>query len=273
MDARLYKWKLLVRRYLFVSSYFLLKRNLPTFNNGKFETTVSAKRLNTIATFLPPRISYLEIGIENARTFVNVHANEKVGVDPFPLISTSELPNSVQIMTIKSDAFFQREDLEFDLAFIDGLHTWDQTYRDIVNAFNSGSEDIVLLVDDVVPSDKYAALRDQIACQVAKKGNGVNDNFWMGDVYKVVKLLSKYHPELSLCTIVEPGENPQSLILRKGSKVHIDIQDVATLKGDVIDDTFEVVLRSGIPDYFNPMSFEDSLKILSQNLENKRRNK
>jgi hypothetical protein len=58
-----------------------------------------------------------------------------------------------------SDEFFAtlRPSKRYDVAFIDGLHTFEQTYRDVINTFahlRSG----VILIDDTVPSRRV--LRD-----------------------------------------------------------------------------------------------------------------
>lgn len=269
MTSSLYKWKLAVNRYLFKPRYSFMKQRFPKWSDGSFEETVSSKRINRISTLFPDGVNYLEIGIENARTFYNVRAAQKIGVDPFPLISTEELPEGTRILCMKSDDFFKQNTQEFDLAFVDGLHTWDQTYKDIVNSLNSGSTNMALLVDDVVPCDPYAALRDQVECQVEKREHGIANNFWMGDVYKVMAILSKYHPELSYCTIVESGENPQCLIWRNTDRIHVEIKDLAILESELKNFSYASVFEQKIPEYFHATRFEDAYQTLRRHLSGK----
>lgn len=270
MKTLSYKWKLLMHRNLFLSLYPFKKRNFPTYSNGVFEETVSSKRINRILEILPNDAHYLEIGIENARTFVNVRSIKKIGVDPFPLISTKGLPVGVEILLVESDTFFESFVSKVDFVFIDGLHTWDQTYKDIINSLNCGSEDVILLVDDVIPCDRYAAMRDQIACQVAKKEHGINDNYWMGDVYKVVEVINRHYPMLSFCTIVEMGENPQTVIWRNTSKVDLPMIDINLLEVEMKGNNYDSTFRASVPQYFNSQEFQDVMKGLKEGIESRK---
>lgn len=269
MTLSLYKWKLAMNRYFFKTRYSIMKPRFPMWSDGSFEETVSSKRINRFSTLFQDRVNYLEIGIENARTFFNVRAAQKTGVDPFPLISTQDLPEDTRILFMKSDDFFKSNSLEFDLVFVDGLHTWEQTYKDIINSLNSGSASMALLVDDVVPYDAYAALRDQVACQVKKREHGIANNFWMGDVYKVLVILSKYHPELSYCTIVESDENPQCLIWRNTNRIHVEMRELAILESELKNYSYASVFGQKIPEYFHPTRFEDAYQLLGRHLNRK----
>lgn len=264
-----YELKLKLNAYILRKLYFIRKRRFPKFGTAIFSSTISSERINKFIEFSNDKIAYLEIGIENARTFINVKADQKVGVDPFPLISKYGLPSSTRISILGSDKFFETNNIEFNFAFIDGLHTWEQTYKDIINAMNHGAENSVLLIDDVVPCDEYAALRSQIACQVKKKENAIDNNYWMGDVFHVVKILAKFHPELSFYTIKNSGEHIQGLILRNDFAGEIQIHDAAMLSKEISHDDFRSIFSNGIPSYFNPVTFEQACDVVEKYLARK----
>ena len=68
--------------------------------------------------------SYLEIGCDQDEVFSFVKIENKIGVDP--------VSGGTHRMT--SDTFFRDNSKFFDLIFIDGLHTYDQVKKDIINS-------------------------------------------------------------------------------------------------------------------------------------------
>jgi len=50
---------------------------------------------------------------------------------------------------------------EFDIIFIDGLHTYEQTFSDICNSISLSSPESFFLIDDTLPSDIYSSFRSQ----------------------------------------------------------------------------------------------------------------
>ena len=56
---------------------------------------------------------YLEIGCDDNQLFDSVDFDKKIGVDP----------SKGGTVRSTSDAFFEKQNNEFDLVFIDGLHT------------------------------------------------------------------------------------------------------------------------------------------------------
>lgn len=71
--------------------------------------------------------SYLEIGCASNNLFDSVPAQNKIGVDP----------SSGGNVRKTSDDFFKTNDIYFDVIFIDGLHTYEQVRRDIINSIKS----------------------------------------------------------------------------------------------------------------------------------------
>lgn len=88
--------------------------------------------------------SYLEIGIQNRSTFDSVKLKKKVGVEP-----NSEPFDRVLKMT--SDQFFETNLDSFDLIFVDGDHSFEQSYRDIQNALKIVNKGGFIVCHDVLP--------------------------------------------------------------------------------------------------------------------------
>ena len=221
------------------------------------ELTVAASRINRLIEARGlASVRYLEIGIENGNTFRNVEAFTKTGVDPFPLISLPYQLQNLQILPKKSDAFFRDNALMFDFVYLDGLHHYQQTYKDLINSFNRLSQNGLVLVDDIVPIDYPASLRSQIKCQEMKHREAIQNNYWMGDVYKIVYLLTKFHPEIHFMTIMERDQNPQLICWRSDStSTELLMSRLNEFESLDLDLSYESVFSHGIPNVFNTKSF------------------
>jgi hypothetical protein len=185
----------------------------------------SPRRLNRFAGALGCK-SYLEIGVSEGITFNAVSVETKTGVDPDFQFDwqASHDGTHTRLLPLSSDAFFAQEPIEscFDLIFIDGLHTYDQTYRDLQNALLHSHPGTVILIDDTVPSDVYSCSRDQgEAFRLREKAMGSGNLKWHGDTYKIMPLISLFHTAYQYCTIMNEG-NPQTLLWRATKPREID---------------------------------------------------
>ena len=99
------------------------------------------------------------MGVEHGFTLEAIPISRRVAVDPRPLFSAHVLPPGVSVFATTSDAFFAQlePDERFDLVFLDGLHTVEQTYRDLINSLRHLQPHGVIVIDDVVPVDAYSA--------------------------------------------------------------------------------------------------------------------
>ncbi|MBN2707235.1 MAG: class I SAM-dependent methyltransferase [Deltaproteobacteria bacterium] len=144
--------------------------------------------------FLRPR-SYLEIGVECGRTLQLAEPGTRVvGVDPDPLLEPW-LRERVQIHSVTSDVFFANHDPvglldgRVDLAFIDGLHLFEQALRDFINIEKISGPDTLIVIHDCLPLDARTSSRKRSSC------------FWSGDVWRIVPCLRKERPDLKLATV------------------------------------------------------------------------
>jgi hypothetical protein len=110
-----------------------------------------------------PDMRYLEIGCDNNELFDAVIAKEKVGIDP--------QRGGTHRMT--SDAFFAQNQAHYDLVFIDGLHTYPQTRRDLVHALDCVDRAGWIALHDMWPLDWLEE-------HVPRLSLG-----WTGDVWKL----------------------------------------------------------------------------------------
>ena len=107
---------------------------------------------------------YLEIGCDQNQLFSKVEIDNKIGVDPF---SGGNIRKT-------SDAFFSSNTDKFDIIFIDGLHTYDQVKKDIINSVKCLKENGIILVHDCMP--------DSLAKQAVPRFKMK----WNGDVWKAI---------------------------------------------------------------------------------------
>ena len=99
---------------------------------------------------------YLEIGVDKGESFKPIQAPLKVGVDPFPKFEDS------QVRVMESDDFFAQYEEEFgdkkiDVCFIDGMHSYEQTYKDVNNALKHLSDKGYIVMHDCSPPLAVAA--------------------------------------------------------------------------------------------------------------------
>lgn len=212
----------------------------------------SERRINLLLSGMPGSGRFLEIGVNHGRTFQQVRASRRVGVEPQPLFDPSNLPRGCQIYCGTSDDYFAALDgaEEFDVVFVDGLHTFEQTYRDVLNAFAVCPTGVVV-VDDVVPEDEVSAMRSMEASYVERERRGLAGSPWHGDVFRAVLCMIDNHPELEWRTIVGSG-NDQLLLWKRDYA-----SSLAAVSPEVLDGyghrSFGSVFADGVPASFVPV--------------------
>jgi hypothetical protein len=122
---------------------------------------------------------YLEIGVQHtAQNFDKINCKYKVCVDPDPAANAS--------FCLDSDAFFELilQDSwmgsgNYDLIFIDGLHTAEQVKKDFENALKILSPNGFIVLHDCNPLKE----EHTIVPRPTERGH------WNGDVYKFASII------------------------------------------------------------------------------------
>ncbi len=188
-----------------------------------------------IHAHLQPR-TYVEIGVDTGSSIRLVGtATRALGVDPNPNIQFDLAP-SVKIFAQSSDDFFATNDvraelggLPIDLAFIDGMHNFEFALRDFMNVEALCTPDSTILIHDVYPLDERTAGRERVTA------------FWSGDIWRLVLLLRKHRPDLTVRTIaasptglgIVRNLDPQSRYIRD----HLDelVKEYLAMDFDVLE--------------------------------------
>lgn len=124
--------------------------------------------------------NYLEVGCSTDACFQNIAAPNKIGVDPFS--------GGTHRMT--SDEFFASNAQKFDIIFIDGLHTYEQVLKDILNSVDALADGGTILIHDCLPLSFYAQLPFPVGGD------------WNGDVWKAfVEMRCKPNVDSAVCLI------------------------------------------------------------------------
>lgn len=179
--------------------------------------------------------SYLEIGVYMGSTFHSIVAHSKTAVDPdfvFDLEAAEADPEKAncKYFEMSSDAFFSTiagTVPKFDLVFIDGLHTFDQTLRDLLNSVMLLREGGIIVIDDVMPITFASSISDLVQHINFRAAQEINDGAWMGDVYRLVHFVRHYMPMFSFATVLE---NHGQCVLWKKPR----LLDIAPLKVEQI---------------------------------------
>lgn len=219
--------------------------------------TVSSRRIQLLLdAFIHP--IYCEVGVHHGRTLEAIRAHLAIGVDPIPLLDPTALPRGFELHIGTSDRFFAERGptLGASVIFVDGLHTFEQSYADVINALNACAPKGIVVVDDVIPSSAEAADPDVERSIERQARAGITGGDWMGDVFRTVLALARLHPELELRTI-HGAEKPQTLVWRREPGSVLEARPSAELEAIRAID-FEEAFRDGVPCEFNP-GMEDTV--------------
>lgn len=178
--------------------------------------SLSADRINALASGMVQAVRYLEIGVLAAETLGNVEFEFSVGVDPNFRFRRREFarqhPNT-RLFSLTSDEYFSRNYEPFDFIFLDGLHTFDQTFRDLVASVQRIRQGGLVLIDDTLPSDIFSCHRNQkAAVSLRRRWNPASQRprAWHGDVFRVLPLVYLFLADFDWVTFADG--NGQTLL-------------------------------------------------------------
>jgi predicted O-methyltransferase YrrM len=141
--------------------------------------------------------SYLEIGICDGSNHIKIKCKHKIGVDP-----NSPVSHVTHRMT--SDRFFSQNKNMFDVIFVDGLHVYEQVYKDIINSLKFLNKNGYIICHDMnPPTEKHQA-----------DPRPMNQRQWNGDCWKAYIKLRSERSDLEMyvvntdhgCGVIRLGE-------------------------------------------------------------------
>lgn len=166
-----------------------------------------------------------------------------IGIDPEPQIS-EKINKNTEIFEMTSDDFFQKHpDIkDIDMAFIDGMHLFDYVLRDFINLEKCCKKNAIILMHDTIPKDKITSERNRTT------------RFWTGDVFKIVLILKKYHPDLE---IYNSNAKPSGLVCVK------NLDSSST----VLSDNYEKIVEEFMNTDYSDIEHNKSLQLFVKDVE------
>ncbi len=129
--------------------------------------------------------SYLEIGVAKLNTFSKIRCTAKTGIDP--ILPRDQIESFGGILgNVTSDKFFEENHMKFDIIFIDGLHVYEQTVKDMVNSYNSLNYGGFIILHDCKPESVSTSLKEPESPLSS----------WNGDVYKAIIWFRTEYPHV-----------------------------------------------------------------------------
>ena len=149
--------------------------------------------------------NYLEIGVNSPAqpgyNWVGIKIPVKHGVDP----------NVDTTFKMTSDEFFENSvNQKYDIIFIDGLHIFEQVYKDIINSVNALNENGIIVVHDCNPVTEITQRRERAS------------DAWHGDVWKSIVKLRIEEPNLEIYTV---NTDEGCGIIKKGSQELLTVNE------------------------------------------------
>jgi capsular polysaccharide biosynthesis protein/SAM-dependent methyltransferase len=168
-------------------------------HQGELHLTV----LGRLHLALRPR-TYLELGTQDGAA-LRLADCRSVAIDPWMLLDQNAFGArpGLSLFRMSSDAFFDGPDPAkllggpIDLAFLNGpRHHFEIILRDFINVERHATPRSVVLIHNVVPPDIYITSRDRL--DDFRRVRSTHPAWWTGDVWKVVGVLQKYRPDLTI---------------------------------------------------------------------------
>ena len=197
------------------------------------------------------KVNYFEIGVQTGFCFFKIKADRKIAIDPHFIIKitkrvkaySSNLSNfNNSFFELTSDDFFEQEASYIkklggiDVIFIDGLHLYEQVFKDIENSLKYLNPGGVILVHDCNPISEPAAVRaytsEQAAVLMGWHPQWINK--WNGDVWKAIVKLRSERKDLNITVInsdhgvgiIRPGIPEKAFSFEEGDMEKLTYADL-----------------------------------------------
>lgn len=155
--------------------------------------------------------NYLEIGVNNGACFLRLRARCKIAVDPsFKIATGRKLKYFVKNPWNFNNRYFEQTSDDFfssqgemlatnrpQLVLIDGLHTYEQALRDVINSLSFLDRNGIIVMHDCNPLTEQAGLPASSIDHI-KKTLSEYRGVWNGDVWKAIVHLRSMHTDLEV---------------------------------------------------------------------------
>lgn len=155
--------------------------------------------------------NYLEIGVSTGLLLQHIRCKSAYCVDPSFSLNQNIMTNKkrAHLLQMTSDSFFRDNDClslmtgPIDLAFLDGMHTFEFLLRDFYNTERLSSSHSLIALHDCLPLNAEMAHRDMAtSLQIGQQSS--HPNYWTGDVWKIILILQKYRADLKIVCVDAP---------------------------------------------------------------------
>lgn len=211
--------------------------------------------------------SYLEIGVYKGDCFMAIKAPSMVAVDPemlipedkrkkawkkdFPYIMSRKYieATSDDFFKVQAPVLYKRHPI--DVAFVDGLHTYEQTVIDVENCLTYLANDGFIMMHDCSPPNEAAAYRAMSLKEVFDANPPGFTGSWCGDVWKSVLHLRATHSDLEVCVLdCDFGLGLVKRAKKEVPKLQLSIDEIASMPYSRFDADRKSLLNLEKPDYF-----------------------
>jgi hypothetical protein len=200
--------------------------------------------------------TYLEIGTNKGRSLLPVRCHLKMAVDPGFKIKPQHIlkwymknPTNFRNRYFRetSDDFFKnreaylRKKSYVDIALVDGLHTYEQSLKDVMNVLKYLNPQGLIVMHDCYPPDEVAATPARSVENAIEIAGDKWKKVWCGEVWKTILYLRKKYPdELDVCVInADFGLG----IVRKKSRDEVDLKIDKSLQQEIGSLDYSVIKK------------------------------
>ena len=186
--------------------------------------------------------TYIEIGVRSGTVFLPIKVSNKIGIDPdYQIPRRAKLRYFFTILNSKflkmtSDVFFDKYADKYlkdgiDVAFIDGMHTHEQSLKDVDNCLKYLNKNGVIVLHDCNPVSKTGTITPIELAQKEIDYSGA----WWGDVWKTIINLRSTRSDLNIFVVKE--DHGLGIIRKEkaGDMLNYSVQSINDLDYDTLD--------------------------------------
>ena len=151
--------------------------------------------------------TYLEIGCKTGNSFLPIVCKNKIAVDPIFKIGIKKKlkwlylnPTNLrnEYFEETSDSFFENRQLflqkknPIDVVFIDGMHTFENSLKDVINSLKFINKKGWIVMHDCFPPNKAASTPSKNPELLSSENIPKWTGEWCGDVWKTIVYLRHF---------------------------------------------------------------------------------